>query len=374
MLFSRAHTLFTALLYRIFLVCLPLGLFSSAELAAAPRLPNVVADEALAKPITRELKLTGTVTSAQVAQLSVATSGLIQKIDVEAGDTITRGATLLHLDDEIIAHRVNAAEATRKQAELAAQDAQRRLREAQQLKSQRGIAETRVRDLEAEVEQDGAALAQAIAEAERERALLERHRLVAPFDGIISRRLVEVGEWIVPGDTAFELVSTSRLRLDFSASEDYLGDLKPGAGVKVYLNARPGKMIDAVIDSIVPVTDPGDRTFLVRVTTREPDPTIQPGMSATARFALATGRSGLVVSRDAVLRYPDGRSVVWTVHKEGEHWQAQENIVRTGLAAEGNIEIIDGLSPGDRVVVRGNDSLQNNQPVNVVDTGASPTE
>ena len=94
------------------------------------------------------LELSGTVTAAANASLSPATSGLVAELLADAGDRVTRGATLLRLDDELARFQLQSDEAAASQARQALADARRRLAEAQKLKTQRTIAETAVRDLE----------------------------------------------------------------------------------------------------------------------------------------------------------------------------------------------------------------------------------
>jgi multidrug efflux pump subunit AcrA (membrane-fusion protein) len=95
-----------------------------------------------------------------------------------------------------------------------------------------------------------------------------------------------------------------------------------------------------------------------------------PGMSARATLRLGSGREGVVVPRDALLRYPDGRITVWVLEDSGEGGapSVSERRVRTGRAFGGEMEITDGLEPGARVVVRGNEGLREGQRVRVQQT------
>ena len=76
-----------------------------------------------------------------------------------------------------------------------------------------------------------------------------------------------------------------------------------------------------------------------------------------------TGRTGVVVSRDAILRTPDGRTVVWLLEKENDGFVVRETTVVTGVQSDGMIEIVEGLTPGLDVVVKGNEALQRGQRV-----------
>lgn len=330
----------------------------------------VVVAKATQVPILRELNLHGTVTARRNARLSVATAGLVAALEVDTGDRVEAGDLLLELDPEMARLRRDAALARAAQAGIRRDDARRRLQEARVLLPQRGIAETTVRDLEAVLAEAEVIREQAQAEAALQEALLARHSLRAPFAGVVSTRLTDLGEWLDPGQPVLELVGMGGLRLDFAVPEDHLASLRPGAAVKFVPGARPAAQQGGVIESVVPVAEPGARTFLLRV---QPDagaaPDLLPGMSVTALLQLETGRSGVTVPRDAILRYPDGRIVVWSVDEAaGGAAVAVENVVDIGLAFGGRIEIIAGLAAGSQVVVRGNEALQPGQALTVTDT------
>ena len=89
-------------------------------------------------------------------------------------------------------------------------------------------------------------------------------------------------------------------------------------------------------------------------------------MSVRGRLRLDTGRQGVAVSRDAMLRFPDGRITVWVVDGGGETPVVRERIVQVGLEFDGLVEITSGLVEGERVVTRGNETLQDGQAVDIL--------
>lgn len=317
------------------------------------------------RAIERVVQLTGTVTSARAARLSAATSGLVAKLHVDAGSKVVTGDVLLELDPELAQLQWQSARAVAEQARNALADARRRLQEARTLAPQRSIAETVVRDLAAEVAEDEAALHEAEALAAYREGVLSRHQLKAPFDGVISLKLTELGEWVTPGQAVLELVATDDVRLDFPVSEDYLADIQPGTPLTFSLSAQALQVYQGMVATVVPVTDPGVRTFLVRVKVDNSDHRMIPGMSVRATLKLAAGRSGLVVPRDATLRFPDGRVTVWVVEAGDDGPVAAQKTIRTGLSFDGQVEVQQGLEAGARVVVRGNEALQSGQRVRI---------
>lgn len=323
-------------------------------------------DTATEQAIQKIVELTGTVTSPRSARLSAATAGLVTALHVDAGSQVTTGDVLLELEPVLAQSQWQSAKAGADVARLAVADSTRRLAEARSLIPQKSIAESAVRDIEAEVAQDTAELQRAEAEAAFAKGVLDRHQLLALFSGVVSAKETELGEWVTPGQPVLTLVATEQLRMDFPVSEDYLADVALDTTVSYNLgdnsrDARPG-----IITTVVPVTNPGARTFLLRIQPKNPDTRMVPGMSARARLTLATGSAGVTVSRDAILKYPDGRAVVWVVEDGADGPQVRETQVTTGIVFDGNVEILEGLSAGAQVVVQGNEALRNGQRVTLL--------
>ena len=327
--------------------------------------------ESVAKsPVVRQINVTGTVTSARTAVLSTAVAGLVAELTIDEGDRVETGDALLKLDAELAQLALERALAEVKQREIAAADSRRRFVEAEEVGAQRSIARTQVESLRAEVSSDEAALAASRAAAREQQAIVERHTLKAPFAGVISERYAELGEWVNPGNGLLELVATDNLRFDFRVGQDNFAALSPDTPVEISLDALPDRSIAGRVDTIVPVKNPSARTFLVRVLADTSDADkplwITPGMSARGKLNIDTGRSGVTVSRDAILRFPDGRVTVWVVDSGGELPVVRERVVRTGSEFNGVVEITDGLADGDVVVIRGNEMLQEGQTVSIV--------
>ena len=229
---------------------------------------------------------------------------------------------------------------------------------------QRGIAETEIKSLRAEVTRNEAALEAAVAAARQQKAVVRRHEVRAPFTGVVSRRLAQVGEWVNPGDGLVELVATSGLRFDFRVPQNFYARLDPDTRVDLTLDAVPDEVVPGRVQAIVPVKDPGARTFLLRVVTdAQHSLPVTPGMSARAAIRVDTGRKAVVVPRDAVLMYPDGRRTVWVVESEEGNAIVHEKRVQTGLEFDGLVEIKSGLAAGLDIVTRGNEALRDGEAV-----------
>ena len=195
------------------------GLCLCAAAAAQKPAPPVVVAQAERQTVTEEVPISGTVSSPRVTQLSPEVAGLVNQVLVEAGDRVEVDAVLVRLDHTLAELALKAAEAVTEQAREELSDARRRLNDARSLVKSRGIAETEIRARESEVRADAATLRLRVAEQRREEERLRRYEISAPFAGVISRKLTEVGEWVTPGDEVLELIADSGLRIDFRAPQ-----------------------------------------------------------------------------------------------------------------------------------------------------------
>ena len=340
---------------------LALGLLAVSLAMAQQNAPTVLVSPAEHTALIEEVPITGTVVSPRIAALSTEVSGIVAEIRVERGDYVKAGDEILRLDSQMEALSLEAARASTEQARHELADAQRRLSEGRKLGEIQ--SQSTVESIAAEVEIDIANLRRAEAEEKRQAARLARHRLRAPFAGLISRKLVEQGEWIQPGEAVVELVAMDKLHIDFQTPQSAFAKIGDSTQLRVRLDALPGQVFDATIERIVPVSDPLSRTFLIRASLSDKAVRLAPGMSASGTLRLDSGALGVVVPRDAIIRYPDGRVTVWIAMPEGDQARVREQRVSTGISFGGRIAITRGLEAGALVVVRGNESLYEGQTV-----------
>jgi len=315
--------------------------------------------------VVEEVPIVGTVTSPRVARLSPQVAGLVSEVLVDAGARVEAGATLLRLDQALATLDVEAAEAASLQAREELADARRRLRDAERLVTSRGIAETEVEARRSEVRADQANLNLRRAELRRVEERLRRHVVEAPFAGVISEKGAEAGEWVVPGDQVLELVSDRALRIDFQVAQRFFPRIDERSRVRVRFDAMPDTPLETPISRVVPVSDPSARTFLIRIDADQADLRLTPGMSAGGHLLLSSAETALVVSRDAVLRHPDGRVTAWVLDEDGDTSPVSERLLQTGLTFDGLIVVESGLELGTRIVIEGNEGLQAGQVVSV---------
>ena len=340
-------------------------LFNSTSIAVADRFPLVVVSTAKTDTLIKQVPLTGTITSARVAKLSTEVSGQVEAVNVEVGDRVESGAALVELDREIAQLTLEALQASTRQASAELADAKRRFQDVKRLRERKSISENEMRLLEAEVEIDGATLKQKRAEEQRQQARVERHTLRAPFSGVISERQTETGEWIEPARPVLTLVAVDELRIEFRVPQEFYPRINQQSTLSVTLDALPDREFDGAIAAVIPVSDSSSRTFLIHVKVDAGNARLTPGMSVHGKLNLTTGRQGVVISRDAILRYPDGRVTVWVINANSDPPTVSEKRVSTGHSFDGLITIREGIRANDVIVVRGNESLQEGQQVRI---------
>lgn len=360
----------TTLILSAFIVA-PVPLVHAQQNEPAMR---IEVEQARKTKLVNEVPLTGSLSAARVAILSAEVSGLVSTLDVDEGDRLAAGDTLLELNDELAQIALQRARAAATSARERLEDSERRLAEAQTLGASNSIAASEIRSRQSQVGVERAALAIAQAEVRQREAELRRHRVTVPFTGTLSRKLVEIGEWVDPGTGLLEIISTDALRADFQVPQRFYPMVESDSGLTLRFDAYPDETYGGQVARKVPQSTDSARTFLLRVALDEEDspPMLIAGMSVDATLKLDSGREGVAVNRDALLRYPDGRVTVWIVEHDKEDAgtaTVTERQVEPGLSFAGQVQIVSGLDAGEEIVVRGNESLREDQRVHIIDSG-----
>ncbi len=339
--------------------------FALVTVASGEEPRPVVVAVAAKSPARSTIELPGTITPRREANLSTRAAGLIRRMRVDAGHQVKSGDVLMELDDELAKIVLDRITAERAQAELQLADAQRLEEEARRLASTGAFAKSEAESRKTALSVADAELRRAAALEKEQRELLDRHRLIAPFDGFIRAKHAEQGEWVETGDPVLELVETTALRMDVQAPQELYPVLTRKPAAKVILDVYPDRPLDVKSVTVVPVKDAITRSFLVRMEVDDPESLAAPGMSARARFEWLD-EDAVQIPRDALIREPGGATRAWIVRERDGKAEAVSREVTIGRRLGGFLEITAGIDEGDRVVVRGNENLTEGRPVAVV--------
>lgn len=363
---SRSHIVTITLLAMVSAMASAIvGTSAYAKSGKTKKVPLVVVEKAQLQSVIKQVPLSGTVTSPKVGRLSSEVSGRVKSIKVEIGDKVKKGDTLIQLDREIQTLNLKAIQAATQKSREELAEARRRYESGKRLSKQNSISKEEFEQRLAAVKIADAALQQQQAIEHKQQAVVNRHSINAPFSGVISKKLTEIGEWVDTGKPVLTLVAMDNLKLDFQVPQEYYGQVNSSSQIHANLDALPTNNLDVSIDAIVPVSDPDARTFLIRTKLEKPSINITPGMSVQGILRLNTGTVGVIVSRDAIVRYRDGRITVWVVHIDGEVPKVKEQSVKVGHSFNGKVSIMEGLQADTVVVVEGNEGLKQGQAVQV---------
>ncbi len=331
--------------------------------AIAQELSRVVAVEAQAAPLMESDDYVGSFVSPQSASLSPQLAGLVADLPYDIGEQVAADSVVFELNSELAKLAVAQAQAVVSQRRVVLAEAERLLAEVDQLPVRELLPETE-RLARAAATQSAAAALQ-IAQAERAIAQrrFDQHTVRAPFAGTVVARPAEVGEWVTPGSEVLRVVRTDALWLDLRLPQRRSIMIDRLDRIEVAVDAFPQQVFPARLVATVPSGDEESRTFQVRLAVESLPSNVVPGMSARVAMTFGSDALAVQVPRDALIRRPDNALTIWTLVSENEQWVAREKRITTGRASRDTVAVVDGLSAGDIVVIRGNETLREGQRV-----------
>jgi RND family efflux transporter MFP subunit len=304
-----------------------------------PAAVRVQTIQAVKQPAIEEV--VGTVQPKLQAVIEAKVSGRITRLPVKLGQSVKQGDVLVELATQEVQARLDQANAALRQAEL---DFNR----TDNLRKQNAATQA---ELDAAQARHNVAKA-TVAEAE---ALSGYAKILAPFDGVVARKLADEGDLAMPGKPLLDLEGHAGLRLVADVPSLLAGNVLPDAKLAVRVDSVPDA-ITGTLAEISPAADPASRT--VRVKVDLPDIAgLRTGQFG--RLAVPVGEvTFLFVPPPALVRR--GQLEILFVAADGK---AQMRLVRVGKETAQGIEILAGLVPGEAVVIAGAGTLRDGQPL-----------
>jgi len=173
--------------------------------------------------------------------------------------------------------------------------------------------------------------------------------LNSPIDGIVVERNATVGASVGTDANLFKIIDLSRVWIDADVFEKDLPRVRPGQEVKLKVTAFPESTFSGKVILINSVVDPETRTVKVRTEVANPDGRLKPDMFANVQIVTEMNRAAISIPQSAVLN-DEGKTVVFVA--EGDGYKKRQ--VQAGIQNNGRVEVVDGLTAGDKVVVKGN--------------------
>ncbi|PWK68131.1 efflux RND transporter periplasmic adaptor subunit [Aminobacter sp. AP02] len=319
---------------------------------------------------TPGIETIGTVAASQGVDLTVETTGIVKEIKFKANQRVNKGDVLIQLDDSV------------QQADLAAAKTQaaldKQLLDRAVALQERGVGSDVVRD------SAGAKASTSASQVEKLQAVLDQKQLRAPFSGTIGIPKVDAGQYLQPGTIVATLQDLETMRADFAVPEHQLSLLKLGQPVQFGVTEGDMPFTGSVI-GIDPKVDPQSRLVSVRAEITNPQGKLSPGQFVRVRVVLPEEDGVVAVPLTALTSslYGDFVYVVRPAADKAEASAAaaepakeqaepalvvKQIFVKVGRRSEGRVEILEGVSFGDEIVIAGQNRLSNGTPVKVDNT------
>ena len=319
------------------------GKHPAPEAKAYPPLASVRVAPAECRRQTVTEEVVGTVRAKVQATLEAKFSGRIQEMPIRLGQPVKAGELIARLDAGEIKARLEQAQASFQQAE----------RDWNRISSLfKGQAVTRSEYDSAQARHQVATAA--VAEAE---AMMRYAEVLAPFDGVVSRKWAELGDFAVPGKPLIELVDPSALQLEADVPESMAGRVPAGTTLAVRLDGLSQDLQGRVAE-IAPSADPASRTVRIKIALPEAAG-LMPGRFARVLVPIGES-SGVDVPASALVQRGQMEMVFVVTNR-----QAQMHLVKSGKRTGDSISILSGLDPGEVIAVEGASQLVDGQPVEV---------
>jgi len=326
------------------------------------------------KPSDPTVVVTLPATTAAFAQANIfaRASGYIDKRNVDIGDNVKAGELLAHITAPEIEHQIQQAEASIGQSQAALQQAQANaelanvtwgrdkplVQQGWVTKQQGSVDEQTLQAQQAAV---GVAQQNLAAQQAQLKVLQQQQdyqSVVAPFDGTITQRNIDVGNLVqadaTTGTFMFTIMQNNVIRTYVHVPQDAAFGLEPGVGAKVRVPEIPGREFSGKVTRVADALEPNTRTLLAEVDIPNPDGALSPGIYCAVELDILRKVPSLTVPADAVVFNADGLRVA-VLENGTAHFQKIAVTRDLGTA----VEVSEGVKPGDQVVL--------NPPVNLAE-------
>jgi membrane fusion protein (multidrug efflux system) len=310
-----------------------------------PPSANVTALVLKPEKLSSEVYASGTVMAKEEVKLQPELSGKIIQINFQEGTRVSKGQLLVKINDADL-------QANFRKLQLQYKLAEEKLNREKQLLAINGISQEEFDVLQNQYD----ALK---ADMDYSAAQIAKTEVRSPFDGMIGLKSVSEGAYVTPATIIASVQEIDPVKIDFFVSEQYAANVKTGNKIQFTVEGNSEKLTGQVYAS-EPRIDMATRTLEVRALCPNIHGKILPGAFARVQLEMGNIDSALMVPTESIVPDMKGKKV-FVVH----NGQAEPVKVTTGLRTDENIQIVDGLKPGDTVVVRGIISLKPGSPVKI---------
>ncbi len=306
----------------------------------------------------------GTLMAIQNVEIRPEVGGRIKDVHFQEGRFVSRNKLLFEIEEEKHVQRLRSSEAALEQARSRLENLRRNYERMEDLYGQDLISEDEFDRVRTEMDSASSEVRRLTAQMDLAREDLEDTRIMAPFSGFISRRLVDPGAFVSQGQMLAIMYQVDPLEISFMIPEKYAARVEYGQEVRVKVTAYPQERFEGRVGFISPSVDESTRNFEVKATIDNSENRLKPGSFASAELVLGYREASMIIPERSLVAVREGY-LVFILDRETE--QVESRSVHTGARRPGIVEILEGLSPGELVVVSGHMNLDDGMRIRVVD-------
>ncbi len=287
---------------------------------------------------------------------------------LQPGDTVRAGDVLARVKDEQYRDQVAKARANLDKAKAALVKGEQDFKRADALNKTNSITGPDYDAARKEYETALAAVDGARAQLDEAQLKLSETALVAPRDGTVQQRNIELGTLVRAGTVGFVIANTSVVKVVFGIPDIMLARVKLGSELNIHTDSLPNREFTGVVTEVAPAADQRTRVFEVSVRVDNGDGALRAGMVASLQVdkSLLADITLTVVPLSAIVQDKGGGFAVFVAQTTGGKTTARLRPVSTGQILGNRIAITDGLAVGEPVIVTGAAQVSDNQVVNIV--------
>lgn len=323
--------------------------------------PGVTVASVAVRPLEERIEANGELRAKDSASIAAEVAGRVTETPHEEGSRVSAGTVVMRIDPERHALEESAAAARLAETEANLVEQERALVRIRELRAGKVASEERLDQAETATKLARARVEAARAQLSMARRAHDDASVTAPFDGLVARRFVSVGEFVQPGKALFELVALDPIEVEFHLTERDVSRVRPGVPVEVQVAPYPGERFQAEVTVISPTVDPATRTLRVRAEMANGDGRLRPGLFARADLGVSRREAVAMIPEEAVLQRADGAVVFRFVPPD----RVERRLVAIGAHDGGRVEVVQGLSAEDQVVTKGHATLVDGAVVEV---------
>ena len=328
----------------------------------APQVVAVVVQELNLQTWQGSIRTFGVVEALEEVGVAAELSGTVAAVHVNEGDRVQAGQLLLELDPQKREFAAQQADQQVERARAALREARLKLQRRRNLAEKETISREVLDNAQLAVDAASAAFQQALASQQLAQRELADTRIFSPTDGLVDVKAVEVGEPVAAGAILVTLQAVQSLRVHTWVSEADIALVRAGGAATVSASGLVGQQFSARIEWVGVNADPNTGNFPVKLILAEDSAALRPGMTATAVLDGISIPDALLLP-EAALVDRDRRRVVFVVDQGVA--RIREPLLAAGFS--NRLHILDGLAPGQLVVVEGQQLLSDGTPVRVRD-------